>query len=312
MQYFVDFSFTFCYNIVNKNKTEVKSISRKPDKRKIKKRIGSVFLALFVLFSALHFIFSHAARGPGYELEIIFFDVGQGDAALIRCPDGYALIDAGPDTAEEELIYALKARGVKKISLFFLSHSDSDHAGGADRIIREFDVSCVYVPDRSAKLDSVKDAARERDCDIVQCAQGDVFIIGEAEFRIMSPIPPLSGNENSDSLVIRMNYKNASALFMGDADVAAEEKMISYYGELPRCDLVKLGHHGAQTSSSEAFIEAISPQYALISCGRGNSYGHPHAKVLTRLKRAGVSVFRTDISGEIVFAYDGIRLIPLK
>lgn len=254
-----------------------------------------------------------------------FLDVGQGDSTLIMSDSGYMLIDAGPDSSEERLRTKLDMLGIGRIDLCFFTHTDEDHIGGGDMLLRNFDVGSVYLPDTGRDSRSFLDmesAAAEAGVPILPCSAGDRFILGSVSVRVLAPKYPFPDDVNDASLIMIISVGETNAIFSGDAGSAVEKEILSAfrvdgdgeadggYSLLPRCGLLKAGHHGSSTSTCAEWIETFRPDYAVISCGRGNSFGHPNAEVLVRLKAAGAEICRTDTSGDIYFFCDGKSFIP--
>ncbi|MBO7360063.1 MAG: MBL fold metallo-hydrolase, partial [Clostridia bacterium] len=254
-----------------------------------------------------------------------FLDVGQGDSTLIMSDSGYMLIDAGPDSSEERLRTKLDMLGIGRIDLCFFTHTDEDHIGGGDMLLRNFDVGSVYLPDTGRDSRSFLDmesAAEEAGVPVLPCSAGDRFMLGSVSVRVLAPKYPFPDDVNDASLIMIISVGETNAIFSGDAGSAVEKEILSAfrvdgdgesdggYSLLPRCGLLKAGHHGSSTSTCAEWIETFRPDYAVISCGRGNSFGHPHAEVLVRLKAAGAELFRTDLTGDIYFFCDGQSFIP--
>ena len=252
-----------------------------------------------------------APVGEG-EVQFHFIDVGQGDAALIRTPEGDILIDAGDNHAEEDLKAYLDRYGVDDLAYVIFTHPDADHIGGADIVLENYDVLRVIRTDRTADsktyrtMDSLIKAEGAED---IRADVGDVFKLGELKMTVLAPLDANYKSANDSSIVLRVDYGQTSVLFTGDAETTSESDMVSKYrsgkgGKLD-CDIIKAGHHGSSSSSSKNFIWAVTPDFVVISCGAGNKYGHPHAEVLTRYEGMGVSILRTDTEGSIVFTSTG-------
>ena len=244
--------------------------------------------------------------------EFHFPYVGQGDAILIRSPDGDVLVDSGPNSSEDLIVGYLEDVGVEELFLTFITHPDEDHIGGADRVISSFRSPRVYLPDpdsRDSDCRALRAAASSLGIRLQKASGGDVFTVGKLKLTVISPREPLFGDPNDDSLVIVAEYGSVRVMLTGDMSVKTEKRLLSEYPEsVPRCDILKAGHHGSSTSSSEEWIKAVSPAYAVISCGKQNAFGHPHAEVVSRLNSLGIEVLRTDRSGNIVFETDGKNL----
>ena len=322
MQYFIDISLILCYNFLrNCEETGAKKIATASFVRKIRTflsehkkaaaKIAAVVLA--VLAAAAYYVISERpslSAAGGAEFHFLY--VGQGDATLIRLPEGDVLVDAGPNSSETLLEDSLRSAGVRSLKLFFVTHPDEDHIGGADMIVREFAAGRIYTPDPASR----EPDARALRAEAARCgteprktAAGDVFYIGGLRIDVLAPIEPFFGDANADSLVLLLTYGETRVLLTGDAEERSENRILDYYGDsLPRCDILKAGHHGSSTSSSEKWLESVRPAIAIISCGKNNPYGHPHAEVLSRLSALGITVYRTDRQGDIVFVSDGITL----
>lgn len=247
-------------------------------------------------------------------LEIRFLDVGQGDAILIRTPEGDILIDAGSDATQETLCLRLEALGVEKLALAVFTHSDEDHLGGGDGVLRRFPTEKIWITDYFEPSEAVERllyAADATDAEVVYASAGLQFLLGDAVITALSPEKNETyADANDASLLIKLVCGEVSALLMGDASETTEQRLLERYRYAPAqlsCDLFKVAHHGASNASSAAFLKTVDPQYAVISCGAGNSYGHPHGETLERLTLAGAEIYRTDRSGELVFLSDGYK-----
>ncbi len=250
-------------------------------------------------------------------LEIRMLNVGQGDAILLTTREGeHILIDAGPTSHRDLLCLRLEELGVRHIRLALFTHPDEDHIGGAAHVLEQFDVAEVWTGGQVSEEEcylSLIGVIEARQIPHRTVGAGDTLAVGDVRLFVLSPTDALSGDSNADSLVIRVSCREVSALFTGDGDEATEKMLLETYGrEMLRADVLKVGHHGSATSTSAAFLEAVSPTYALLSAGRGNPHGHPHGAVLTRLEASGVTVMRTDLLGEICLQTDGYEVFPVK
>ena len=239
-------------------------------------------------------------------LEIHFIDVGQGDSTLIRCGDSTMLIDAGENDQGTNVQSYLTAQGVDHLDYMIGTHPDSDHIGGMDVILYKFDCDTVIMPDESKDtstyrdvIDTMKSKRYVNTLPVV----GDTYSLGEASFTILAPSRSHE-NSNDNSVAILLTYGENRFLFTGDAQEAAEEDILDC-GISIQADVYKAGHHGSSTSSTEDFLKAVAPTYAVISCGEDNDYGHPHSEVLNSFRSMGVQVFRTDEQGSIIAYSDG-------
>lgn len=252
------------------------------------------------------------AVAPG-TAEFIFFDVGQGDASLIRTESGCVLIDTGTNLSEDTLAASLEWLGVRRIDCLILTHAHEDHIGGADRILRDFDVRAVIARDTGetdAATRRLWDAVRASGAEQVTPAGITTYTVGGLCLDVAVPFaePQSAGNDNS--LIVRVRFGETTFLYMGDAEAATEQVLLARLadGNFLDCDGLKLGHHGSDSSSGSAFLRAVSPRYAVASAGGGNSFGHPHAWVLADLEALDCTCLRTDASGTVVLVSDGRTL----
>ena len=243
------------------------------------------------------------------ETEIHYIDVGQGDSALIRSGGHTMLIDCGQNDQGTALQLYLTKQGVERLDYLVLTHPDADHIGGADVIITKFEIDTVFMSDYekdNKTYREVIDALDAKDLSWSVPQPGEVYPLGEAQFTILAPNREY-GDPNNASIALLFRNGENTFLFTGDAEEEAENDILAN-GLSVRADVYKAGHHGSDTASGEAFLESVDPEYAVISCGEGNSYGHPHAEVLDRLRAMGVKVFRTDEQGSIIAWSDGSEI----
>ena len=270
------------------------------------------FAFVLCLFCVFALSVPHAEASP---LTVRFFDVGQGDAVLLQTSEGNVLIDAGTEQSQTLLCMRLEQLGVKSLKLAVFTHLDEDHIGGADAVLRNFPTEQVWIPNAEAETESARRvllAAEQTNTPIFRVYTGETYQQGDLFLTVLYPFTkyPTSGNEGS--LVLRMQFGTRAALFMGDVGVAQEELLLQRYSASTLCvDLCKLGHHGADTSSSKAFLESIKPQYAVITCSSVNVYSHPSGEVLARLEALNTATFCTGWDGELVFESDGEVLYPV-
>ena len=237
-------------------------------------------------------------------------DIGQGDSTLICVgSDHFVLIDTGPDSAEENLRADLDELGIKSLDYLVLSHPHEDHIGGADMVLKNYDVENVLMPDVTSStmtFSSLLDAIEGSNASVEVVSAGYTFSAGTLNMTVLSPIRSSYDSGNEWSIVLKAVFGNISMLFTGDAEEINEHELLNKYGkEMLRSDYLKVGHHGSSTSSCDEFIDAVSPTIATISCGAGNTYGHPDAKTLDTLEKYSVQVYRTDDLGNIVLTCDG-------
>ncbi len=243
------------------------------------------------------------------ELAVRFIDVGQGDASLIVTPDGTAmLIDAGIREKQEELVSYLNACKITVLDYFVLTHPHADHIGGAEAIFDEFEVKNVLLPDAVTDTAVYERVLRKIDSEgaAVHVAEpGKIYELSDARFTLLGPVESYD-DLNNMSVVLRLDYGSTSFLFTGDAESKSEADMLKAFPESAfSADVLKLGHHGSSTSTSEEWLSAVHPSYAVACCGKDNDYGHPHRETVEKLARLGIPLLRTDLSGDIVFSSDG-------
>lgn len=241
-------------------------------------------------------------------LVLHFIDVGQGDCILVQSGDDFALIDAGEYSERNAVISYLNRAGVDAIDYMICTHPHSDHCGGLSEVIRNFDTSVFISPDADSDSSSwvyVLDAADERGVTYETPEQFDTYTLGEATITILSPAKDaVYSNLNDYSIVCMVEYGETSFLLTGDAETTVEKELIRSGYDLS-ADVLKCGHHGSSTSSCDAFLDAVDPSAAIITCGKNNDYGHPHREVVAALTERSIPMWRTDISGSIVASSDG-------
>jgi len=245
------------------------------------------------------------------DFAIHFIDVGQGDAILLASGNQHMLVDAGTGKDAQAIIDYIKAQGVGAdgLDLVVATHPHSDHIGGMADVLDAFAVDLFLMPEAShttATFEKMLDAAERNGCDARYGAAGQIYQLGDARVTVLSPPEgAFEGNNlNNSSLVLAIEYQGVRMLLMGDAEGEVERAIVD--AGWADFDLLKTGHHGSNTSSSQAFLDAIAPQHTVISCGVGNDYGHPHAEVLARL--SGTRVWRTDLGGTITAVVEGGKL----
>ena len=245
---------------------------------------------------------------PEGTLEVHYIDVGQGDATLIKCGSHAMLIDGGNNNKGTTVQLYLKKQGVESLDYVIGTHPDADHIGGLDVIVYKYNCDTVIMPDYEKDTKTYQelvDVIHDKNMKITYPVVGEQYALGEAKFTIIAPNSnSYGGNANDYSVAILLEYGKNRFLFTGDAEEASETEMLSNGIELS-ADVYKVAHHGSRSASTQEFINAVRPKYAVISCGEGNSYGHPHAEVLNRLRSMGVEVFRTDEQGSIIASSDG-------
>lgn len=243
------------------------------------------------------------------EMTVHYLDVGQGDCVLVSCDGESMLIDAGDNNQGTKIQNYLKKQGVTKLKYAVGTHPDADHIGGLDVILYKFDCGTVMMPDVSkntATYRDVVDTMKQKGYRNTVPEPGDSFKLGDAVCTVLGPEESYE-DANNNSIVLKVEHGENSFLFMGDAEAEAEADILSGGADV-EADVLKVGHHGSRSSSSQKFLKAVDPAYAVISCGEDNSYGHPHAETLNNLRAMGVDVFRSDEQGTIVAVSDGSQI----
>lgn len=239
--------------------------------------------------------------GPPEEegLTLYMADVGQGLAMLLQCGGESAVIDAGPPDTAEDFAREVAVRAPEGLKYVFLTHPHQDHCGGAKALFSAVEAETLVISDcgdREAALLQAGEWLGASDAQIDFTSAGREYTLGGARLTVLHPAPGFDSDDtNAWSLVLRAEYAGTALLFTGDQVQQVENSLIP----LERVDILQVGHHGSNTSSGQAFLENIAPDLALISVGAGNSYGHPHKKVLQRLRETGADILRTDQCGAI-------------
>ncbi|SFE38603.1 competence protein [Trichococcus pasteurii] len=286
----------------------------------VEKKRRDIRVLSFLIIAVGLFSFAHQLMPSG---KVVMLDVGQGDAILFITPfhRRAVLIDTGgmitfekeawqvretATTAGEKLVSIIKAEGVKKLDMVFLTHADQDHVGSLRELAEGLPIAAVYFPKgaegNAAFAAVLLELQSQQQASLYPVlGQVDVKIDADFVFHILAPLSPGEGG-NEDSLVIQTSLGGFDWLFTGDLGEEGEDLLMRTYPDL-KTDILKIGHHGSATSSSEGFLDQVQPKLALISAGKENRYGHPDAEILKRLKLRDISIFRTDQQGAIHFLY---------
>ena len=236
------------------------------------------------------------------DLQIYYLDVGQADSIFVYNNDVCMLVDAGNNRDGKKICEYLDSLGITKIDYLVGTHAHEDHIGGLDDVIRHFEIGNIYMPKKSATtktFEDVIDAIRSKNMKVKSPKVGATFNVGNAVCEIMA-VDDEAIDANLSSIVIEMTYGTQKFLLTGDMEVENEENRA--WNDI---DVLKVAHHGSSSSSSEEFLEQIKPEIAIISCGKGNDYGHPHKEILERLEKMNCEVYRTDLLGTIRLTCDG-------
>ena len=295
-------------------------MSRKVRKSDVNRFAGfakkNPLLTLVIVLVAVALLIWQSAEGgkstvtvPMDGLYVHYIDVGQGDSELVCCNGEYMLIDAGEPSASDAVLEYLDALGIDKLDYLVCTHGHSDHCGGLDAVVESLEVETVFTSPYAGDSPSYEiftDAVYGAGLELTVPELGESYSLGEASFSFIGPLEDYD-NTNDDSLVMRLEYGDTSFLFTGDMTAKAEKDLINDGASL-RCDVLKVGHHGSSGSSCYQFLYEAQPSIGVISCEKGNSYGHPHEEALSRLNDADVTVYRTDLEGSIVIFSDGMKV----
>lgn len=276
---------------------------------------GLALLGLFLIVASIAVALVSSTLQRPQSLVVTVFDVGQGDAILIRTPSGDTiLVDGGPDRRILEKLGSALPFWDRTIDLVVLTHPHADHVTGLIDVLARYPVARILgtgvvhtTPEYLEFLQTIKDRGKI----LEEARRGDRFEFGDVAMEVLAPIESLAGKRveelNNTSIVLRATYGETHFLLTGDAQGEVEEELLSS-GSVSSADVLKVGHHGSKDASSERFLAAVHPTYAVISVGKDNSYGHPSPRTLARLERAGSWVLRTDEHGDIRFTSDGRTL----
>lgn len=242
------------------------------------------------------------------QLNVLFINIGQGTSVLIEKNGNYLLYDTGDNDKEELMVRTLKEHNIKKIDVVIGSHPHADHIGGLDDVIDNFDVKKLYMPKvttNTKTFESVLLSAKKKGLKITSAKAGTTIDFGkDISVDVLAPIKSKYDDLNDYSVVVKLTYKNQSVLLTGDASYESEMDMVKS-GEDLRASLLLTPHHGSSSSSSQKMISAVNPEYTVIQVGANNKYGHPTDKVLKRLEKQKVKVFRNDLQGSILATTNG-------
>lgn len=274
-------------------------------------RARFMLLLLLCLVCGCVISFAFAKNREDGELRVVFFDVGQGDSIYIKSPTGaQVLIDGGPDSSVLRNLSRELGFFDRDVDVVIATHEDKDHVGGLPSVFRRYTVNTFVRTENqgeSGAAITLDTLPKERGIHVVYARRGDILDLGGgAVLTILFPDRDPTGWEtNTSSIVARLTYGDSEFLFTGDSPSSIEEYLVSSYGTSLQSDVLKLGHHGSRTSSSENFINTVRPLYAIVSAGKGNSYGHPHKETIETVMNEGAEILETSKEGSIVFVSDG-------
>lgn len=280
-------------------------------------RIRRELILLMILLATAIFFYSCAPGGgqsdqaslrSEEDLTAYFLDVGQADSTLLVSQGEAVLIDAGNRDDADFLLGYLKSLGIDHLKYVIFTHPHEDHIGSGQNVLQQFGADTVYMLDGydSGVAGRLKQEIRQQGLETKAPAPGDTATFGECEIEFLGPYETYN-DVNDNSICLKVKHGENRMLFTGDAGSTPEKKMIEM-GEDLEADLLQAGHHGSSTSNSYYFLRESNPEYVVISCGKGNMYGHPHEEALSRFRDLGAEVFRTDEQGTIIAVDDGTQI----
>lgn len=245
------------------------------------------------------------------NLKVTIIDVGQGDSILITTPkNSFILIDAGPQNESKKFFDFIESSRINEFNTVIATHPHEDHIGNMSDLISKYPVRNIYMPKvvtNTPVFKKLMEAIEKRNLSIKEAKAGIKFNIDDVNFEFIAPVSKKYSNLNNYSAVLKITYNNVSFLLMGDAEKISEKEILES-GINVKADVIKIGHHGSSSSSSKNFIKAVSPQYAVISCGLNNDFGHPHKETLKLLNSFNIKLYRTDKNGTVEFSTDGNKI----
>lgn len=268
-------------------------------------RVKSVIIVLL-----LWIVFSFCGCGKVSNestFNIQFIDVGQGDSALVECDGHYMLIDGGDSKAADKVYSVLEEKNIKHLDILVASHLHEDHIGGLWKpLTYASEIDLTLSTSEHSDSEHFSKFSRElgvNGAEITIPTVGDKYKLGSAEIEIID-----IGSSGNESIVMLITYGETTFLFTGDMEHNMEERLCDKYEDELPVTLLKVAHHGSDTSTSIRFLRMLMPQYAVISVGENNRYGHPHEQTISRLEQADVTYFRTDFDGDISVKSDGKKV----
>lgn len=277
------------------------------------KKLIAIFLTLALMLSGCGIYLPEPAETAGGtlgDLTVHFIDVGQADCALVEYQGEYLLIDGGNREDGQLVVSYLEQQGVEALSAVICTHAHEDHVGGLPSVLAVYPTAAVYAPTNTYSsniFDKFLYYTDQQGLEVTIPSPGDELTLGDVTGTFLGPVQSYADTNNT-SLVLRLELGDTSFLFTGDMETEAESDMLDYWGDdnaLLSADVLKVGHHGSNTSTGYRFLNAVAPQYGVISVGAGNSYGHPHKEPVERLGQAEVTLLRTDELGHVLAHSDG-------
>lgn len=286
-------------------------------KLSFKRKLHTILIVAIVIAIATIFLYKFDTSilndKTKQDCSVTFIDVGQGDCTLISCGGEHALIDAGENNTAESVLVKLRELGIMHLKYVIGTHAHIDHIGALDEILRATQVDNVILYDIPKVLlseaegyDELLNAINDTDVNVIWTRAKQQFNIGGGKLTILGPVKKPDSLNNA-SIISKFEFGESSFLFTGDAEKAAELSIISAKADIS-ADVLKVGHHGSDTSSCKQFLSKIKPEYAVIEVGKNNTHGHPSSDVLGRLIDIGAEIHRTDLCGDITALTDGRKI----
>ncbi len=251
------------------------------------------------------------------EFSVYYLDVGQSDCTIVTCDGKVLMIDTGTVNQVHKIRESLFSLEVNTIDYMVITHQHDDHMAGASQLMDEYEIKNVVMPKLSSinSVDSLtyQDLINKiavKSIKPIAVSAGDAFMLGTAKVEILSPIKQ-DKNLNNMSVVIKITYGDTEFLFQGDSESTVEKQILRSGADID-VDVIKIGHHGSNTSTSDSYIDAVSPQYAIVSAGIKNDYGHPSFPVIDRLHQNNVEIYSTSYNGNIIVNSDGNNISIIK
>lgn len=273
-----------------------------------------ILLAVLVLVTGGIWLDLAAYERPTHYLEVHFLDVGQGDATFIETPDGVqVLIDGGREAGVLRTLAKEMSFFDRHIDVVIATHPDADHIGGLIDVLKRYEVELIVVTENKSETptaDAFFKAVEAEGAQVVYARKGASLALGASTtLTVLFPDRnPVEFESNASSIVTQLRYGDTEFMLTGDAPQSIEEYLVHTFGTALKSDVLKVGHHGSDTSTAEAFLLAVDPDIAVISAGKDNSYGHPHEEVVDRLRAHGVSMLETAAVGTVSLVSDGVRV----
>ena len=269
-----------------------------------------VVLVFSLVYSFTDLLPSWGSRTPAaYEIFVTFIDVGQGDSILIRSSTNAVLIDGGEHRHRHAVLSYLRQANVSRLDFVVATHPHSDHIGSLPTVVSHVEVGHLVMPEithDTESFDNLMEAVQNHGLCIVFPLAGDALQAGIILLEVVSP-HKIGDSINNSSIVLHMAHGETSFLFTGDAEREAEDIMVAT-GQNIGANVLKVGHHGSRTSTTQGFLEAVSPCIAVITVGENNPFGHPHPYVVSRLQEAGIEIVKTSTHGNILMITNGLRI----